>query len=480
MPQNVFIPTTRRSRLESQGAPSTWRRFKRSGPLLLFLGLAAMTLSCVGDSNVAQASRDLAKKNVQSLPPRATGPSPGVPVNAQRVYLDASLSMKGFANVPGDTPFSALVEGIGDDIPGCQVYKYGQMGHQPESDSAALIREIRFGRELRQPQFYDLDYNPDDRLFARIAEEDPPAFSVLITDGVYSVPLGATSPPVVEALQKWIDRGYAFGVFVFKSPFNGTIYAEHGPARLPDISVPERPFYAFVLSPNIGELRNLRDKLQRRIPGMLPIIFSEDAVDLRVNFQELTKGTYSFKRPPSEPYHWHMFSADLFESGSRATVGYTLSYQVAPEYPVAEFKADLMVDYYRWNGSQFVKVKEGPVQGFDYKFDGITMPVAQREGAGGQPGPGGKRPAAPPPNLTIFYPQDSGGRYGFYDIKFLVLPKSLRPEIQELSTRDDSDPANAGKTFRFYELLNAISEIHFKKRLAAKTSPPLFVTISNY
>src|SRR5215212_3386893 len=177
MPHNVSARTARHSPLDSREAPSRRRRLKRSGPLLLLLALVAMTPSC--DTKVAQASRDLAQKKVQSLPPRTVGPAPDVPVVARRVYLDATLSMKGFASVSGETPFSALVEGIGDDVPGCQVYKYGQKGHKPEEDAAALTREVRFGRELRQPQFYDLDYNPDDRLFESLAEEDPPAFSVL-------------------------------------------------------------------------------------------------------------------------------------------------------------------------------------------------------------------------------------------------------------------------------------------------------------
>jgi hypothetical protein len=57
--------------------------------------------------------------------------------------------------------------------------------------------------------------------------------------------------------------------------------------------------------------------------------------------------------------------------------------------------------------------------------------------------------------------------------------KSLRQSILDLSTRDDSVKENADKTYRFYEFINALSEVHFKTRLADKASPYLFFTLMN-
>lgn len=431
-----------------------------------------------GGPNAAEASREMAKK----LTPNPTPPIAILPDAPRRVYLDASLSMKGFTSVEeGNTTFGQLVEGLGDDLPGCQLYKYGQRGRQQVADGVSFIESARFGRELRQPKFYDLDYNPDDRLLTHLAEEEQPAFSVLITDGVYSVPDGTTSPLVVEAIKKWIDRGYALGIFIFKSPFRGTIYAENRPVSVRDISVRERPFYAFVLSPSMRELNGFGQKLQQRIPEVRAILFSDNSVEMNVDFLEQMKGTYSFKRPPGEAYHWHMLDADIFGADGRAAVDYIMSYKVAADYPVSDFRVDISAVYYRWDGKRFVKVKEGPPRGFDYKFDeSKSLAAAAVPAVSTQAGTDRKRVAKPQPNLKIFYPKDSGSSHGFYQIKLLVSPKSLRPDIQELSTRDDSDPANAGNTYRFYELVNAITEIHFNKRLAMKISPPLFVTISNH
>lgn len=478
MPTSETISTkpTPHRFLECCRKSSAARHGVKIAPLLALCVLLVSAPSC--GPNVAQASRDLARKITLSLP-KTTTPEAISPDAPRRVYLDASLSMKGFTSVEGNTTFGALVEGLGDDLPGCQLYKYGQKGRQPVADGATFTQVAQFGRNLRQPLFYDLDYNPDDRLLTQLAEEEQPAFSVLITDGVYSVPDGTSSPLVVEAIKKWLDRGYAFGIFIFKSPFQGTIYAENKPISVPHISVRERPFFAFVLSPSMRELNNLEQKLQQRIPETRAILFFDNSVELKVDFLEQTKGTYSFKRPPVEAYHWHMLNSEVFEANNRAAVDYIVSYRALLDYPVSAFRFDIAATYHRWNGQRFVEVKEGPPSGFEYKFDESKMQVAAGADAFNQTDANRKRSAKPTPNLRIFYPKDAAGGYGFYHIKLLVSPKSLRPDIQDISTRDDSDPANAGRTFRFYELVNALTEIHFNKRLATKTSPPLFVTISN-
>lgn len=444
------------------------------------LALAALLLSCAGCTpKSAQASRDLARKIALSLPKPVTPAEPAAAA-PRRIYLDASLSMKGFTGAGENTTFSALVEGLGDDLPGCQLYKYGQRGKRAPANGAVLIQAARFGRELRQSQFYDLDYNPDDRLLAQLAEEEQPAFSVLITDGVYSVPDGATSPPIVAAIDRWLDRGYALGIFVFKSPFRGTIYAENRPVSVPNVSVGERPFYAFVLSPDARALSSFGQKLKDRLPQTRAILFSDRSVEMKVDFLEQTKGTYSFLRPPGEAYRWHMLDSEVFGDGGRAAVDYVVKYRIAPDYPVSEFRCDLNVTYYRWDRQRFVESKEGPPAGFDHKFDEGEIQEMGAADAAARPAAERARAARPRPSLKIIYPKDSTGDYGFYYIKPVLSPRSLRPDIRDLSTRDDTDPANAGSTFRFYELLNAITEVHFNKRLAAATSPPLFVTIANH
>jgi hypothetical protein len=395
----------------------------------------------------------------------------------RRVYIDASLSMKGFANVSTSTPYARLIEGLGYDLDGAAVYKYGQQGSQEPRGVAGLITQSAFGRDLTSPGFYDRDFNPDAILISHLASEEHPAFSVLITDGVYSVRGGNNSSQVVEAIGKWLDRGGTFGIFAFKSPFRGNIYAESRPIVIPDASEAARPFYAFVFSPTIKELRNLEEKLRARSLDPLPLVFADNVVNMSADFDEAaTRGTYSYARPPDEPYHWHMLSAEIFADHNPSPIGYRVSYRHALDYPASSFRIDLSADYYRWNKNttSFDKVAEGPPRDLRFKIDegGLREPG---EESGDRRGGGESAP-----NLTVFFPKDGSSDYGFYHLRLLLSPKDLRPEIQALSTYNDDDRGEAKKTYRFYDLVAALTQFHFNRRLAPRITPPLFVTIANY
>ena len=79
----------------------------------------------------------------------------------------ASRSMKGFAGAGESTAFSTLVEGLGDDLPGCQLYKYGQKGRRASADGEVFIQAARFGREMNDglvayyKEFYGNKHKPE-------------------------------------------------------------------------------------------------------------------------------------------------------------------------------------------------------------------------------------------------------------------------------------------------------------------------------
>jgi hypothetical protein len=443
-------------------------------PLVLPLMLLAAVLCSGCGKDVVQVSRGLAS----SLTPPPTPAPPAVAGRSEirRVYIDASESMEGFASASASTPYAKLIEGLGYDLDGAVVYKYGQEGRQEVRGVDQLVTKSQFGRDLISPGFYDRDFNPDALLITHLAGEEQLAFSVLITDGVYSVQGGNNSSQVVEAIGKWLDRGGAFGIFALKSPFRGNVYAERRPVTVPNVSVSARPFYAFVFSPTVKELRNLEEKLRARSLDMLSFVLADDVVHTIVDFDEATKGTYSFVKPRDEPYHWHMLSADIFAEHNPAAVGYHVSYLTTPDYPASNYRVDLSADYYRWNRDteSFEKVNEGPPGGFNFKLED-GRPPAGGEGTAGAAEAGDSRA----PNLTVFYPRD-GGDYGFYHLHVLLSPKDYRPEIRALSTYDDDDPTQAHKTFRFYDLITSLTQLHFSKRVAPKVSPPLFATIANH
>lgn len=450
--------------------------------------LLLLATSCGGDPKAATASRDLAEQVTQSSP--AASPPRPTAADERRVYLDASASMGGFINQSSYSTFDYFIDEIGNDLPGCHLYKYGQAGERPLKGDDDLLRQISFGRELHTPSFYNLRYNPDDLLIEKLAVEEPPAFSVLITDGVYSESLGKTSPPVVDAIRKWMQNGRTLGILIFKSAFKGAFYSERRRAMLRPVSVAARPFYAFVFSPTEQEFSDLREKLQRSFPDMQAITFSGDALTCTINFAEDQDWVYSSAQPPDVRYYWQMFSSGLVERDGSGVVGYNVNTQCSPEYPVEEFKLQVSTAYYRWEQGQFTKVEASLPGEFEVKTKSVmdkTEPASQQteRTISDRPDSAGSLllaeggSADSEPNLVVRFPKDSSSDYSLYHLSLNLSVRSLRESILGLSTRDDSIPENAGKTFRFFELITALTDAHLKSQLTAKTSQSLFVTVVN-
>lgn len=414
--------------------------------------------SCRTESTVAEKSRQRSLALMREHAAPAPGPSPATVIEEQRVYLDASLSMKGFAQSPRSSAFHELLDAIGDVMPNCRLYRYGQRGSTAPQDFGALVEPASFGLELHRPEFYNLSFNPDDRLIENLAREERPVLSVLITDGVYSEQGGSTAPPVVQAIEKWMEGGRAFGILSFDSPFSGPFYSERTRRFLPALNVEARPFYAFVFSPTEKAFRDLEGQLKHRFPAARVILFSDSAVSCSVSLPEKVKGLYSVAKPPNAPYQWQMFDEQLLAQGNPAVLRYGVKCESVEDYPAADFNPEVSADYYRWQRDDF-------------------------NGAGGTPN-GYKAEVEPTGpgqhNLVINFPRDSGADYGFYHMKVSTEMEGLRPEILERSTRDDSQPENANKTFRFYEIVDTLTRQHFKTRLAPKLVSSFFVTIANH
>jgi hypothetical protein len=170
-----------------------------------------------------------------------------------------------------------------------------------------------------------------------------------------------------------------------------------------------------------------------------------------------------------------MFDSDLFVKGDPASVKYTIDCTVASDYPSSELKFTVVVDYYKWLTRSFQKASTTPP---GFRYDLALKPVSRAgtdsskaQGAGAQ---------EIQSEVTAYFPKDSSGDYGFYHFKLTPATNEIRDDLREFSTRDDRDPSMAGKTYRFSELLSAITDVHFKTYLSSKTSPAIFVTIDNH
>lgn len=449
------------------------------GRLAFTLTFILFTLSCSNgcrtETKVAQASQDLAAKITQGEKAQVLESKPSTTIEESRVYIDSSKSMAGFVDSNNHTKFDELLDAIGDDLPGCLLFKYGQLGETPPQEPSQLMKPARFGSELHDFGFYNLTYNPDDRLVEMLASEERPVRSVLITDGVYSQEEGSTSPPVVNAIQKWMQLGRTLGVFILRSRFNGPFYSELRRGFLPHVTVEDRPFYLFVFSPTIQGIKELQEKLQRRFPEMRALVFSNDAIGTEIDWEDRPQEISLSAKPPSKGYYWQMFNRKLFAQRSLPTLTYTLRLAISQDYPATELEAEPVIEYYRWERTGFRKMDEGAPQGFNARIE----PESQARQTGGQTSNKDEPNKPAGIKLILNLAPDRSSDYGFYHFKVNFSVKDLQADILELSTRDDSRPINANKTYRFYEFMSSLSSIHFKAQLSAKVSRSLFVTVTN-
>lgn len=238
------------------------------------------------------------------------------------------------------------------------------------------------------------------------------------------------------------------------------------------VEVEARPFYAFVFSPTLRGVRELQERLQARFREMSAIVLSADALGADVDSQYRPRETYLPVKPPAKGFYWQMFNEKLFSQREPPTLVYTVRPKLAADYPVGAVKVDADADYYRWERSGFGRIDGGAPAGFKVTVEPAQpAPQAQADGAGD---------GAADVRLTVSLQPDRSSDFSFYHLKLSLSPKELRPDILALSTRDDRNPNDADKTYRFYEFIYALTNMHFKTQLAPRASKSFFVTVKNH
>ena len=161
-----------------------------------------------------------------------------------------------------------------------------------------------------------------------------------------------------------------------------------------------------------------------------------------------------------------MYDSSVFGGKAAVDIDYRLVWTVAPEYAVSDFKTDTSATFYRWQNRTFVELQTQPA---GFSINPYNAPADSKS----------EKPKQPPPDFVIHYAKDTTTTYSFCDIAVRAAPRSIRQDIQELSTRDDGVKENANRTYRFFEFITAVTDVHFKARLATKASPHMFVTLAN-
>ena len=440
------------------------KHFSKTVVASLVLSTTLLTPSCWQNpkSKVANRSIELADR----LTPQALNPEDGVTATRQRVYVDSSLSMQGFIGESGRSVFDEFLDAMPDVMPGCEVFRYGESA-SPESEALKIDQittKVQFDQQLHNRGLYTRKFNPDATLINGLVEDQEPALSIVITDGVESDAQGQVNTAVVNSIRSWMNRRGIFAILVMKSKFAGKFYSERQ-RRIVDekAEIPARPFYALVFSPSMRDFEDLQDKLRRRFPELKSLLFSDDAITCQAEIPVDSAAGYAQESPPDKPYYWQMLTAQNFPSGSEDQITYHFSYKIKSTYPAGLLGIRTQSKLYRWNPSG--------------QFDA--------EGTASQTQPAVES-ANPDDNRTqIFdlrpqpiFQQAAQDDYRFYAIEQSVYIKEIDRDIVELSTPDDSEASTGGRTYRFQELIYALMDVHLKDRLLSRMSPRLYITVA--
>jgi hypothetical protein len=426
------------------------------------LTLAGGLLLTACKSDISDKTRALAQAFEQkSLQNGRITPLPSSTENSRaKVYLDATLSMSGYVTGQADnqTQFDIFVDKLGDYLPSCRIYKFGQGQNQD------LLTPAHFDRSVHTPAFYNLTYNPNDALIRQINSEEELGLSVIVTDGVQSDDPGQGNPPVVEAIVEWLKKGGTFGIFVLRSSFKGPFYSEHlrtwirnenGSSKF-DIAA--RPFYAFVLSRSPHEFNELRSKILKDFPETRVVVIGDNSITCHITDSSSGPNLYGKGAP-----HWQWYR-NLFGRNQTAKLDQKVECKLDPEYSASRLSLTAQVTTCQWNGGDFTRTEAPTATGSDFVYEQVNTASSSST-----------------QNLLLkaTLVPDTRSLITFYRIRTRADISDLRPDIRDLNTEDDSDPRNTEKTYRLSSLIIALTEAHLKTFVREQSLPRLYLTVEN-
>jgi hypothetical protein len=138
-----------------------------------------------------------------------------------------------------------------------------------------------------------------------------------------------------------------------------------------------------------------------------------------------------------------------------------------------------------WRDRDFDNTPAPLPAGFDCKVesenaeDEGSVAGGEAEGNAGAKKKGGASTALRRYAVKVGVVRDPRGRFSLYRIRLNATVRDLPEDLVLLSTEDDSDPANAGKTYKLTTLLTALAGVHLKRYLAGTVSPAIYLTMRN-
>ena len=394
------------------------------GLLLLSLVASSLAVGCSKDRRAAmEASKTVLKGHLEATQSDKGG-ADQIEETRFAIYIDASLSMQGYARCRAEeSEFSRILGEATAYFRTPQVMRFGQVRGRPSAD----FTPVQANRDIGCPDFYTLSQNPDQELYRRVRDKEPGVVSIYFTDGVLSDETGLLPTATTDELMRWLDQGGRLGLAVFRATYQGRLWSEQRGSWVPDGprewtgTVPERPFYAFIFARTEGALQETLRELQRigRDNWVGGLRFGPWASSCEF---DAASGVY--QRDGELPWVALRSRRNLNE----LDVGTVRC--VLPEHSALEsISVDFATDYLRWvSGS----LEEAPnLAGAQFR----THPSVRSHEL--------------ELRLSLSTPEDRGARYGFHLTRMQAATGSPVAWISDLDTDSDAEPEHANRTFRF-------------------------------
>jgi hypothetical protein len=381
---------------------------------------------------VESSSLDLAKGLATvTTPPVSPHPGTGEVV----VYVDASRSMRGFAGCSSNpTEFTNTLDRVTSSLTIGNVVQFGEVS----KGSAVVFKVVPMGKEVRCPGFYDRLQNPDYALFKAALGDSSGRTYLYFTDGVQSDWQGNNPGPSLDLLEQWMKSGRTLAILAFRSRFDGQAWSEQSQRMIANIATTERPFYLFILAQSDEAMNRTLQKLPVSLMNTARTIrFGREAVQCKALPGDVPK----YKSSSTPP--WSLIEHPNIKAG-KSLLDYRCDLRA--EYPIAEVRPRVTLDYKKWDGKAFV-AQPGPPTG-------SALTPLPSSGAGG----------GSVVRLQGSLPKDESTRYGFYAVRIEGEPGLPRTWVDSLSTDSDAQPDTFAKTYRFSWLIERLAKADLAMR----------------
>jgi hypothetical protein len=311
--------------------------------LLLLAGLAACGDSGKGGKKEARAPRSAHPDFYYTSADITTPAAPAAAKLPVDIYLDATLSMRGFSR-PQTTNFSRLLEGIEASVQNAakssdlRFFKYGR-------SVAPLQRADFVAARHSQALWEDKGFRSDTDFAQAVDSTDPGRVSIFITDLFYS---NADANKVVGAIQdKCFKHGVEMGIMGLKSDYDGYVADVQPPVKVTGA----RPLYLLIFGSK-ANISLILSAFKNQPYAQADQILLLTRYPIKSFRAEATKARDSKAINMSSARSAYKDLGNVFafnwnpDKGTQGTIDYTISYEPEP-YTLPVSAANLKVHIFR-------------------------------------------------------------------------------------------------------------------------------------